>query len=347
MKTNAFIAVTAGGAKLAHELQQALGGDVYVKAQYSTGAAGEISFGRLRDLIEDVFYAYKALIFFSSTGIAVRMIAPYIVHKSKDPAVVVLDERGTFAVSLLSGHLGGANELTEKIAALLHAQPVITTATDRHDLTAPDVIARELELVPYPFEHIKTINAALVEGHSIPYYIDAAWAKADSYAKALQQLGISAQLRHRDEPAAPCVFLSPERFELPGVLVLAPRVLIAGIGCRRGASEELIDKAVSQALKMAQCSDMQIKTVVSTEVKADEQGLLSWAQHRGAAVHFYGNEAMQKAIDRFHLPESAFVKRQIGIGNVCEAAVLSYNERAHIILPKTKFEKVTVSLAWE
>ena len=346
MKTNAFIAVTANGAKLAHKLRQALGGDVYVKEQYSTGA-DEISFGRLRDLVEDVFYAYKALIFFSSTGIAVRMIAPYIVHKSKDPAVVVLDERGTFAVSLLSGHLGGANELTEKIAVILHAQPVITTATDRHELTAPDVIARELELVPHPFEHIKTINAVLVEGRSIPYYIDEAWGRADSYAKALRQLGISAQLLRRDELTAPCVFLSPERFDMPGVLVLAPRVLIAGIGCRRGTAEELIDKAVSQALSMAQCSDMQIKTVVSTEVKADEQGLLSWAQHRGAAVHFYGNEVMQKAVDRFHLPESAFVKQQIGIGNVCEAAVLSYNERAHIILPKTKFEKVTVSLAWE
>lgn len=134
---------------------------------------------------------------------------------------------------------------------------------------------------------------------------------------------------------------------MPGVLVLAPRVLIAGIGCRRGASEDLIDKAVSQALSVAHCSDMQIKTVVSTVVKADEKGLLSWAHHHGAAVHFYDNEAMRKAIDKFHLAESAFVKRQIGIGNVCEAAVLSYNERAHIILPKTKFEKVTVSLAWE
>ena len=347
MNSTAFIAVTANGAKLAHKAQKELGGDIYVKDEYCARQNGEIPFARLKELVQNIFYDYAALVFFSSTGIAVRMIAPYIVHKSKDPAVVVLDERGTFAISLLSGHLGGANELTTKIAAILKAQPVITTATDRNNQTAPDVIARQMQLVPHPFSHIKIINAALVQGRSIPYYIDADWHEADSYLKALHEFHITARLAHKDELTTPCVFLSPDRIVMPNVLILTPRRLIAGIGCRRGVAAAVIDKAVTQALQMAHCGDLSIKTVVSTSVKATEQGLLLWAKQHNAAIHFYDNDIMQKTITKFNLTESAFVKKQIGIGNVCEAAVLSYNEKAHIILPKTKFEKATVSLAWE
>lgn len=91
------------------------------------------------------------------------MIAPFIVHKVKDPAVIVLDEKANFAISLLSGHLGGANELTLKIADILNAIPVITTATDTNKIIAPDVVARKYNLVPYPLEHIKIINSALIQ----------------------------------------------------------------------------------------------------------------------------------------------------------------------------------------
>lgn len=347
MKEYAFIAVTANGALLARRLQESFGGDVFVKDKYFSAGSLEHSFCRLSSLIKDIFYEYDALIFFSSTGIAVRMIAPYIVHKSKDPAVVVIDEQGMFAISLLSGHLGGANELTAQIASLLNAQPVITTATDRQGKIAPDVLARRLKLVPYPFERIKSINSALVEGHDIPYYVDVAWNDADSYVKALHELGFKASLSSPENLTVPAVFLSPRRQLLKDVLVLSPRRLIAGIGCRRGVSKELISRAVQQAKQLAGCTQEKISIAVSTVVKSREQGLLDWAEECRAEIHFYENPVMQAAIDKFNLPISPFVQQQIGIGNVCEAAILAYNEKAHIILPKTKFEKVTVSLGWE
>lgn len=99
--------------------------------------------------------------------------------------------------------------------------------------------------------------------------------------------------------------------------------------------------------KMADCEDLKIKALVSTIVKQNEKALHQWAEKYKVETHFYDNTIMQNVIDKYKLPESNFVKKQIGIGNVCQAAILAYNERAKIILPKTKFEKVTVSLAWE
>ncbi len=357
MKKYAFITVTKNGALLAQKLRQAFdAGDIYAKCGRYDAKALQNSldnvqeFKVMRDLIEAVFYKYEALIFFTSTGIAVRMIAPYLVHKAKDPAVVVLDEQAHFAISLLSGHLGGANELTQKIADILNAVPVITTATDANKMMAPDVVAAKLQLVPYPLEHIKIVNAALVQQQQMAYYIDETWQKADYYCEKLHQLGFNAvKINEQDlsHIAVPCVFISPKRQILRDILILTPRRLIVGLGCRKDTPVALIDTAIKKALYLAKCNDLSIGKLVSTVVKSHEQGILQWAQEHEIVPQFFENEIMSKMIAKYHITESPFVKKQIGIGNVCEAAILSYNEKAKIILPKTKFEKVTVSLAWE
>ena len=347
----ALIVVTNNGAKLAEKLRQNLqSGDIYVKEGRHNLSFFAAEFAKMRDLVADIFYRYDAIVFFTSTGIAVRMIAPYIVHKAKDPAVVVVDEQAHFAVSLLSGHLGGANELTRQIAAILQATPVITTATDANNMIAPDVIAQKLQLAVFPLTHIKIVNAALVAGRNLPYYIEENWQKADEYVNLLRQYNIEAKkitARKLNLSFTPCVFISPQRRVMTNVLTLAPRRLIAGVGCRRGIDKKLIEKAVAQAKKMASCEQLAVKNLVSTIVKKDEAGLIDWAKENKVRTHFFANEIMQKMIEKYNLQQSPFVRNQIGIGNVCEAAILSYNEKAKIILPKTKFEKVTVSLAWE
>ncbi len=100
-----------------------------------------------KEIVKKSFQFYDAIIFISSTGIAVRAISPFIQSKHKDPAVIVIDSTGKYVISLLSGHLGGANELTEKIAKIIGAEPVITTATDNLNIKAPDIIAKENDLV--------------------------------------------------------------------------------------------------------------------------------------------------------------------------------------------------------
>ena len=168
----AIITVTKNGADLACKLQNTLKTcDIYVKKdRYDISLTGHIhEYEKMSEVIKNIFAEYEAIIFFTSTGIAVRMIAPFIVHKVKDPAVIVLDEKANFAISLLSGHLGGANELTLKIADILNAIPVITTATDTNKIIAPDVVARKYNLVPYPLEHIKIINSALIQQQKVIY----------------------------------------------------------------------------------------------------------------------------------------------------------------------------------
>lgn len=351
----AIITVTENGTNLALLLQKELivDCDIYVKNnRYKISLADNIiEYVKMSDLITDIFNRYDALIFFTSTGIAVRMIAPFIVHKVKDPAVIVLDEKANFVISLLSGHLGGANELTLDIAKILKSTPVITTATDTNKIIAPDVVARKYNLMPYPLAHIKSINAALVQGKTIHYYIDKNYPDYEEIkAKLAQDFQIKATIIDSSKlnlSYTPCVLFTSKRRMRTNVLNLTPKRLIVGIGCRKGVDMILVENAINEAKKIACCEDLEIKHLVSTVVKQEEQALLLWAEKYQVQTHFYDNKVMQNVIEKYKLPESDFVKKQIGIGNVCQAAVLAYNERAKIILPKTKFEKVTVSLAWE
>ncbi|WP_251860193.1 cobalt-precorrin 5A hydrolase [Clostridium sp. Marseille-Q2269] len=123
----------------------------------------------LKEIVEKAFANYEAIIFISSTGIAVRAIAPFIKSKDKDPAVIVIDSTGKYVISLLSGHLGGANELTENIAKILEAEPVITTATDNLNIKAPDIIAKENDLVIEDLKKAKDISALLVNGEKVAF----------------------------------------------------------------------------------------------------------------------------------------------------------------------------------
>ncbi|MCW6088578.1 cobalt-precorrin 5A hydrolase [Clostridium sporogenes] len=122
-----------------------------------------------KKIVKKSFQDYDAIIFISSTGIAVRAIASFIQSKDKDPAVIVIDSVGRYVISLLSGHLGGANELTEKIAKTIGAEPIITTATDNLNIKAPDIIAKENNLVIEDLKKAKEIAALLVNGQKVTF----------------------------------------------------------------------------------------------------------------------------------------------------------------------------------
>ncbi len=122
-----------------------------------------------KEIVKKSFQDYDAIIFISSTGIAVRAIAPFIQSKDKDPAVIVIDSTGKYVISLLSGHLGGANELTEKIAKTIEAEPIITTATDNLNIKAPDIVAKENNLVIEDLKKAKEIAALLVNGQKVAF----------------------------------------------------------------------------------------------------------------------------------------------------------------------------------
>ena len=353
----ALFALTAGGARLAMRLADALQGGTIHLPERMHGTIPDsydtVFFSRLSDVMKTAFVRYDALICVMATGIVVRMLAPYVENKLYDPAVLVFDEQGQHGISLLSGHIGGANELTRRLCAAVGADPVITTATDVIGALAPDVIAGQLALRPVPKAAIQTLNAALLEGREISYCVDMDLPRAAAYEAHLR----AAQVRvtsFRGKPPqgvyrvviTACV---PKEAPPAGTLYLVPRRLIAGLGCRAGVPEDKILYALTEACGRIGQEPARIDLLASTEVKRSEQGLLAAAQTLGREILFFSNDALAEKVVQYGLDESDFVRQTIGVGNVSEAAALcaAGYEGGRMALGKTIIGKVTVALLWE
>ena len=349
----AVFAATARGTQSAMRLKNELSADA-VDIFLRNGREPELSakrFDHLADAVAEAFRQYDALIFFMATGIAVRMIAPHLKSKLTDPAVLVADEQGRHVISLLSGHVGGGNTLTKRVAACLGAEPIITTATDVNALLAPDALAAELGLRPVPKPMIQVMNGALLEGQTLSYAIDEKMARRDIFARTLSAKGIPfACVSASDALTAKglTVFLTDDgSLRSERLLCLVPRRLIAGMGCRRGVSRGALKNALSDACARIGQELSAVSMIASASVKKDEAGLLALAAELGIEARFFESDELQKKIDDYGLEESPFVRRQIGAGNVCEAAALCCVRQGRIALAKTKWEKATVALVWE
>ena len=346
----AIIAVTDRGAKLAQTIKTYFSADVFVKS--GRNPIGEINeYVSLRDLINDIFQKYDAFIFIMATGIVVRVIAPLIVHKSVDPAILVMNESGKHVISLLSGHIGGANELACLVAEKLHAEPIITTATDINEKIAADMIATKLNLMIEPFQQLKYINAEIAKGELLEIHLDSSIKNISFYQKKLQGLNlpfktINLNKEQKPENTLAIIITNQDLAITSRQLLLKPRSVSIGIGCRRNTSKDDILQAIYEACSVADVSSDTIMNMASTIVKNDEVGLLMAAQELEVPILFYENIQLQEVIDKYNVSVSNFVNEQIGVGNVCEAAALLISQSKKIVLHKTKFNKVTVAIAW-
>lgn len=345
----AIIAVTNKGAYLAEKIAQKFTNyDIFVKngrnpLNYS------YEYTSLRELMPSIFAGYDALVFVMAAGIVVRVIAPYIQDKRTDPAVVVAGEDGRHVISLLSGHIGGANELAATIAENIGATPVITTATDLGNQPAADVLAVKLGLKIEPFAHLKHINAAAANGEKVTFFLDQALPLSTVYHQQAKRLGIPLEEMNnaglcRGDHAA--VVITDQCLDLTRPhLFLRPPTLAVGIGCRRGATEAEITGAARTACASIGRSLSSVAVIGSTTLKQDEAGLLAAAQALEVPLKFYDNTQLSAVIEKYQLDVSNFVNDQIGVGNVCEAAALLASQTSGLLLPKTKFSKVTIAIA--
>lgn len=345
----AVISVSAEGARLGQAVRAALGGDgtCYEREGAESGQKAVI-FSRTFALTKEIFSRYEGLLYIMASGIAVRAIAPYVVSKASDPAVLVMDECGKHCISLLSGHLGGANAWCREAAAAAGADPVITTATDMHGRVAPDEAARLLHMRVEPLDALKLVNSAIAEGSSFLWMVDPAADGAGSIIKRLTALGIAPVLYHeyaKMDGVAAAAVVSEKNLSLPMPHVyLRPKNLFVGIGCKRGTPEELIAEAFYGAVKKAGAYPYQVKSLASVDVKKDERGLLDFADHMGLPLHFYSAEELRKVGEVRHVDISLFVEKTIGVGNVCETAAHREALRGRTLLKKTKFESVTAAI---
>jgi cobalt-precorrin 5A hydrolase len=345
----AVISVTNKGAELAGKIAPLIGSEVDIYAKVGRNPCNEPhTYGCLRDLVGELFSNYDGLLFIMATGIVVRVIAPYVRDKRVDPAVVVMDDGGNFAISLLSGHIGGANELALRVGSAAGATPVITTATDVAKLPAADVLAVKLNLAIEPFNSLKTINAAIVNGDKVTFFLDSELAGQEHYTCLAAKQGVvladSSELALSEKYDAAVVITDRKLSISKPHLYLRPGSLAIGLGCRRGTTSAEILAAISQACLTVERSTKSVAIIGSTVVKEDETGLLAAAQQLAVPIKFFTNEQLQACIEQYDLSLSNFVKEKIGVGNVCEPAAILAGKSNNLILPKTKYPKVTVAI---
>ena len=291
----------------------------------------------LKEWTRERFHSADALIYVGAAGIAVRAIAPYIRKKTLDPAVIVADEGGNFVISLLSGHIGGANALAGRVAELIGAVPVITTATDVHGLFAVDSWAVQNSCVVLNPEHIKDVSGALLRGETIGLY--SPWKIRGRYperVKPLQLAGgkpedvfcteqseaetqLQAECLKADHPACP-VLLDVVRHPKVDGLCLVPRIAGIGIGCRRGTSAETIEKAFEGFLEETGIYAECITDAASIDLKADEKGLLAFCRSKNWPIRFFTAAELMETEGVF--AASDFVLRTTGADNVCERSAV-------------------------
>lgn len=278
------------------------------------------------------FSKEDALIFVGATGIAVRSIAPFLKGKDKDPAVLVIDETGRFVISLLSGHIGGANVLAEDIAQHIGGTAVVTTATDRNQKLAVDQWAVEQDLHIHNLSTAKVISAAILADLPVGFYSEVPVEGDLPHEIQYDESDIGIVITKEGEPY-------PQLFSRQ--LTLLPRNLVVGIGCRRGTPLEKIEEQVELAFVRAGRDPASATEVATIDLKKDEEGLIAFCKEKNLSMKTFSSQELLAVEGEF--TSSAFVKSVTGVDNVCErAAILGGGGR--LILKKTSGEGVTVAI---
>lgn len=304
------------------------------------------------DWTREQFEWADAILFIGACGIAVRHIAPYIKSKKKDPAVLVLDECGKFVISLLSGHLGGANELTKQVAEMLDSIPVITTATDLHNCFAVDVFARKNKCEILQMQAAKEVSAALLAGKKVGFYSDFPWegelpkglVLCDKNGKPIEEKGsISDNLEPLKIGVAVTIYKDRKPFLITTFII--PKKVVLGMGCRRGKATEGILEAAKNAVCMAGIYMQAVSKLVSIDLKKDEEGLLKLAEKWKIPFETYAEKELADLSGEFS--SSSFVRSITGVDNVCERSAVLGSANGKIIQRKIGRDGVTAALAAE
>lgn len=296
--------------------------------------------GGIKSILKSIWNEYDGLIFISATGIAVRMVAPFIEDKTIDPALVVVDDLGKFSISLLSGHIGGANELTKDIATLIGSIPVITTATDNRAIESIDMFAKAND---YHIEDIKSvtrITSMMVNGKKVGLYTE------EDKMIGYDNLIVIDDLNNIDSNIEGLILVSSqekiENIPIP-FTILRPKNINIGIGCRKGVEAIRIIEAIVDQFGKLNLSTKSINTMGTVEVKKDEKGIIQAAKHFDCPLKIFSIEEIKEVEDGFS--KSQFVKDTIGVYSVSEPVAFLLG--GQVISGKSKHNGITISISKE
>ncbi len=316
----ACLAFTESGIRLAENIQSNFSDqvDLFTKGNY-------------KKHLMRIFEEYQGIVFLSSTGIAVRLSAPFLRDKTRDPAVVVVDDLGRYAISLISGHLGGANALTRQIADILRCQPIITTASDGRGFEALDLFAQKHGLVIENLHDLKVIAGMMADGKPI---------------RVISEISPRIDYPHVvGAEAEGCIYVTSQNMvtsDLP-YCVLRPKNLHIGIGCRKGKSTQAILDAISRVFREHHLSLKSLRSLATIEAKRSEVGILEAGKQLGVTMRIFSYEEIHQVQDRF--ASSRFVRTAIGVTAVSEPC--AYLAGGKIIVGKTAIHGITIAVAKE
>ncbi|MCR5607999.1 MAG: precorrin-3B C(17)-methyltransferase [Lachnospiraceae bacterium] len=293
----------------------------------------------LKEWTKKHFKTNDTIIFVSATGIAVRAISECVNNKLEDSAVLVIDEGGNFVIPVLSGHIGGANDMAYRIANSLKASPVITTATDIHNAFAVDIFAKNNNLIISNKDDIKKISSKVLAGYTITMSIEC------GYVDKIK--GIPEVIHRISYPPKEYVdiVISGEEREFNAGIVLKPRKkkFILGVGCKKGTDTDKFESYIKETLANNNIDLSEILKIASIDIKCNEEAIVSFSKKYGLTFETYTAEELNEIKGEFS--SSDFVKSQVGVDNVCErAAMCGTGGNGKLILKKQACDGMTVAI---
>ena len=329
-----IVGFTLDGCELAVKISEMLKeGEcrIYRRTSLSIIGTEEIT-GSMSDWMEQAFKNCDSLIFVGATGIAVRYIAPHLKSKTTDPAVICIDERGKFVIPLVSGHIGGANDLAIRISKFIDSTPVITTATDINGKFSVDSYAVRHDMEIENVSMVKTVSSNILAGKPVEILSEFPLENIPSELNSNDKgdVGIYISCRTENGP-------------FNKTLKLIPRCHVLGIGCRKGIPVKKIEEFVFDTLKENDISPKSLRTIASIDLKKDEKGLLEFGERNHLPCVFFTSDELSELSD-IGYSRSEFVLAVTGVENVCERSAIAASRNGKIILKKTIGDGITMSI---
>ena len=363
----AIVAVSRPGAALARKLAASLS-DAALHLERRTCGDETQDGGRallydlpLRPVIQDLFANHRAMVVFLPLGATVRLLAPVLGSKREDPAVVCVDDAGRYAVSLLSGHLGGADVLAHRVAFAIGAQPVITSASDALDVTPVDIVGHNLgwRVEASPTD-LTRAAAAVVNGDPVALWVDPAtevsWPDDVPLSPNIETVS---HLDDISDPRFACALLVSDRLTTPNtqrpLVIYRPPTLAAGLGCRRGVETDHLRELLEATLREHGLAKMSLATIATADIKADEPGIIALADALAVPLAIYSSDQLNAVVEQhsppaqpgrgMSAPTASAAQDLLGVFGVSEPAAMLAAGARGLIVPRAKSDRATIAVA--
>ena len=358
-KDLAVVAITKGGVALGLKIEEVIpGADLLVSEKFAEIAGGKaiVLKGPLSKNIGSFFHAYHKIIFLISLGAVVRLIAPHLKDKHIDPAVLVVDDKAQFVISVLSGHVGGANALAEQVAGRLGASPVITTASDVGQTIPVDILGRELGWKLEGEENVTRASASVVNEEPVAFIQETGeknwWTRPVPLPVQIERFGAVEEAKEKNSAGkkygAFLIVTDRSRGLFPPeiqdrAVFYRPKSLVLGMGCDRGATIEEVEGLIRETLDKNGLHFNSVRTLATLDQKRDEPAFIRLSEKYGWMLESFPKEVLQE-VEGIQTPSKVFEK-WVGTPSVSEAASLKSSGAKTLLVPKVKSQKATLAIA--